>query len=340
MAKKGRVFLRGMTSEKYGLKEFRTAQLAAPRVRDDSVVDRRRQGRPLRRLRPVPDLVAGRARRRPVPDPDPAGALRPAAAAFLQRRSRPPERGGLLHPRRQRLRDPRRPALRLGQGRPGAGPHRLGPPPLQPLRRAGHRAGHEGQVRLDVPGPDPAGPERPDSPTRTSSGRARTGPRSGPRACRSAGRWSSRPTPCGRPPRWAGSGCCPPRRPPTCARSAWTASSWRSRRAAGPASAGTWPTRCSTCWAAPATACTGRSRPSWTRSTTPGSPRSPTRHEITAGDTLYVPQNTIAQHFSADGQPLRLLSGQNRLFKQLGYDRVAYLENAPEFGAQPEAVRV
>ena len=76
----------------------------------------------------------------------------------------------------------------------------------------------------------------------------------------------------------------------------------------------------------------GRGRHS-TTSTTPGSPSEPTRHEIKPGDTLYVPQNTVAQHFSADGQPLRLLSGQNRLFKQLGYDRVAYLENAPEFGA-------
>src|ERR1700744_5006059 len=38
MAKSGRVFLRGMTSETYGLKEFRSAQLAAPRVRDNSVV--------------------------------------------------------------------------------------------------------------------------------------------------------------------------------------------------------------------------------------------------------------------------------------------------------------
>src|SRR5579875_2833874 len=38
MAKKGRVFLRGITSEHYGLKEFRSAQLAAPRVRNDSVV--------------------------------------------------------------------------------------------------------------------------------------------------------------------------------------------------------------------------------------------------------------------------------------------------------------
>jgi quercetin dioxygenase-like cupin family protein len=57
----------------------------------------------------------------------------------------------------------------------------------------------------------------------------------------------------------------------------------------------------------------------------------PTRHDITAGDTLYVPQNTIAQHFSADGQPLRLLSAQNRLFKHLGYDNVVYLDAAPEY---------
>ena len=38
MGKNGRVFLRGMSSEKYGLKEFRNPQLAAPRVRDDDVV--------------------------------------------------------------------------------------------------------------------------------------------------------------------------------------------------------------------------------------------------------------------------------------------------------------
>ena len=57
----------------------------------------------------------------------------------------------------------------------------------------------------------------------------------------------------------------------------------------------------------------------------------PTRHEIGKGDTLYVPQNTVAQHFAADGTPLRLLSFQNRLFKHLGYDNVAYLEDAPEY---------
>jgi quercetin dioxygenase-like cupin family protein len=64
----------------------------------------------------------------------------------------------------------------------------------------------------------------------------------------------------------------------------------------------------------------------------------PTRHEIRPGDTLYVPHNTVAQHFAAAGEPLVLLSGQNRVFKLLGYDNVAYLEAAPEFtGTDAEA---
>ena len=65
--------------------------------------------------------------------------------------------------------------------------------------------------------------------------------------------------------------------------------------------------------------------------------KEPTRHEFKTGDTLYVPHNTVAQHFAADGQPLSLLSGQNRLFKQLGYDSVVFLENAPEYDAQEAA---
>ncbi|MPZ63852.1 MAG: hypothetical protein GEU93_21815, partial [Propionibacteriales bacterium] len=38
MGESGRVFLRGISSEKYGLGEVREAQLAAPRVRGDEVV--------------------------------------------------------------------------------------------------------------------------------------------------------------------------------------------------------------------------------------------------------------------------------------------------------------
>lgn len=59
--------------------------------------------------------------------------------------------------------------------------------------------------------------------------------------------------------------------------------------------------------------------------------KEPTRHEIAEGDTLYVPQNHICQLFAADGTPLRVLSAQNRVFKHLGYDTVHYWEDAPEY---------
>lgn len=62
--------------------------------------------------------------------------------------------------------------------------------------------------------------------------------------------------------------------------------------------------------------------------------REPSRHEFAAGDTLYMPTNTVHQHFNAsDDEPLVFLSAQNRMFKHLGYDNVHYFEPAPE----PEA---
>jgi mannose-6-phosphate isomerase-like protein (cupin superfamily) len=66
--------------------------------------------------------------------------------------------------------------------------------------------------------------------------------------------------------------------------------------------------------------------------------KEPTRHEFKKGDTVYVPQNHICQLFAADGTPLRVLSFQNRLFKHLGYDNVAYLEDAPEYTAATEQI--
>jgi mannose-6-phosphate isomerase-like protein (cupin superfamily) len=66
--------------------------------------------------------------------------------------------------------------------------------------------------------------------------------------------------------------------------------------------------------------------------------KEPTRHEFRQGDTVYVPQNHICQIFAADGTPLRVLSFQNRLFKHLGYDNVAYLEDAPEYTASAQQV--
>jgi quercetin dioxygenase-like cupin family protein len=61
--------------------------------------------------------------------------------------------------------------------------------------------------------------------------------------------------------------------------------------------------------------------------------KEPTRHDFKKGDTLYIPQNTIAQHFAADGTPLHLLSVQNRVFKHLGYDKVHYFEDSSDYTA-------
>ena len=65
----------------------------------------------------------------------------------------------------------------------------------------------------------------------------------------------------------------------------------------------------------------------------------PTRWEFGAGDLLYIPQNTVHQHFNGDAsRPLVILSAQNRLFKLLGYDSVVQLEDAPEYGGKPKQV--
>jgi len=54
----------------------------------------------------------------------------------------------------------------------------------------------------------------------------------------------------------------------------------------------------------------------------------PSRWNFNAGDLVYIPQNTVHQHFNDGDEPLLFLSAQNRLFKQLGYDSVVYLEDA------------
>jgi quercetin dioxygenase-like cupin family protein len=60
--------------------------------------------------------------------------------------------------------------------------------------------------------------------------------------------------------------------------------------------------------------------------------RTPTRHDFVAGDTLYVPTNTVAQHFNSRDEPVRLVSAQNRVFRLLGYDSIVYLD-APSVAA-------
>jgi len=56
------------------------------------------------------------------------------------------------------------------------------------------------------------------------------------------------------------------------------------------------------------------------------------RYEWEAGDVIYIPPNTIHQHFNADpDRPVRLISSINRIFKYCGLNDMEQIENAPEF---------
>lgn len=68
------------------------------------------------------------------------------------------------------------------------------------------------------------------------------------------------------------------------------------------------------------------------------------RFEWEAGDVIYIPPNTIHQHFNADPQrPVRLISAINRIYQQCGLNDLEQLEDAPEYRAglvlTPERVR-
>lgn len=56
------------------------------------------------------------------------------------------------------------------------------------------------------------------------------------------------------------------------------------------------------------------------------------RFEWEAGDVIYVPPNTIHQHFNADAErPVRLISAINRIYKHCGLNDLEQLEDAPEY---------
>lgn len=68
------------------------------------------------------------------------------------------------------------------------------------------------------------------------------------------------------------------------------------------------------------------------------------RFEWEAGDIIYVPPNTIHQHFNADSdRPARLISSTNRIFKHSGLNDLEQIEDAPEYKPDmkltPELVR-
>ena len=56
------------------------------------------------------------------------------------------------------------------------------------------------------------------------------------------------------------------------------------------------------------------------------------RFDWEAGDVIYVPPNTIHQHFNADcDRPARLISSINRIFKHCGLNNLEQIEDAPEY---------
>lgn len=61
------------------------------------------------------------------------------------------------------------------------------------------------------------------------------------------------------------------------------------------------------------------------------------RYEWEAGDVIYIPPNTIHQHFNASpDQPVRLISATNRIYKACGLNDLEQLEDAPEYRADLE----
>ena len=56
------------------------------------------------------------------------------------------------------------------------------------------------------------------------------------------------------------------------------------------------------------------------------------RYEWEAGDVIYIPPNTIHQHFNSDpDRPVRLISAINRIYNKFGLNDLEQLESAPEY---------
>ena len=59
------------------------------------------------------------------------------------------------------------------------------------------------------------------------------------------------------------------------------------------------------------------------------------RWDWEAGDVIYIPPNTIHQHFNASPEkPVRLISAINRIYKYCGLNDLEQIEDAPEYDAK------
>jgi quercetin dioxygenase-like cupin family protein len=56
------------------------------------------------------------------------------------------------------------------------------------------------------------------------------------------------------------------------------------------------------------------------------------RYEWEAGDVIYIPPNTVHQHFNLDpDRPVRLISAINRIYEKFGLNDLEQVEDAPEY---------
>jgi uncharacterized RmlC-like cupin family protein len=59
--------------------------------------------------------------------------------------------------------------------------------------------------------------------------------------------------------------------------------------------------------------------------------------EWEAGDVVYVPPNTISQHFNADPERVaRVIVITNRIYRKCGLNDLEQIENAPEYDPQEQ----
>ncbi len=59
------------------------------------------------------------------------------------------------------------------------------------------------------------------------------------------------------------------------------------------------------------------------------------RFEWESGDVIYIPPNTVHQHFNADpSKPARFISCTNRIFKQIGLNTLEQFEDSPDYDAK------
>ena len=69
-----------------------------------------------------------------------------------------------------------------------------------------------------------------------------------------------------------------------------------------------------------------------TARSTRGARRHEKRFEWEAGDVVYIPPNTISQHFNADPErPARITVVTNRIYRKSGLNDLEQLETAPEY---------